>query len=456
MSFSRLAKVRRCAALVLYTSLLVACGSDGSGTTGTTSASNPQDPALDNNIDAPATATVQLQLAVSGNGIVRDGDDAVFCDASGEYCRATRPADSIEQVETAARFGYRLTTLHINAAPTPATTASVVLSADTRIAASFARDTGVNAVSCDAGPDAPPFRSLHLGDSLTAAQCWGNCPAYYVPQSGVPARQSISWYATRMAGNTVAPRIIALGGERSNGTNLYLDRWTDAIAGFDQDNLWTKALRAEAESLDDFAAVVIALGTNDLADFQVGRLGIDDIVNRRIRPLLDWIGNRPVIWMLPHYSHKGLNADGFRLYSTADGIGCSCGNANSVAAGCNLTQALAQCGATPTEHDNVTVMFRTIYQFRRQLFALQDDYPNLQVIDPATLLSQQSNGNYDLFRERRSDTIHLSPQGTEWYAWVHAYAAQLANPACAATPPPTQMSAAEIAMGEALESENSL
>jgi hypothetical protein len=438
--------------LFFAAALLLGCGSGDHGAVDTAAPATQTGTIPENDDQQLHAPTANITITTNEGGYVINDSRSIFCDVEHEFCDTNAALGSIESLTAISRFGHSLKHWQQDGSALEETRSDLLLIADTNvsIAASFQKQEEIANPVCIAPPEAARFRTLHLGDSLTDTQCWGNCRHYYFQLTdSPPLRESVHYYILQLATNAVQPRVISAGGERINGTNLYMDQWSESIKGFNANHLWQTALITEGESLDDFDAVVIALGTNDLVDVDEAHLSIADIVNERIKPLLEWIGNKPVVWLLPHYINNRQDNPGFTTYSTPEGMGCGCNPTDTATAGCQLAQALEQCDLSPQMQNRVKFMFASVNELRQRIYTLQNEYPNLHVIDPATVISQASNGNYDLFQHRR-DAIHFDAQGSEWYAWTHAYAAQLTNPACGDSLAPTSMSPTEIAMGEAL------
>lgn len=390
-----------------------------------------------------------VTLSTNEGGYVINGRYSIFCDVEHEFCDINTAYGSIESLTAISRFGHSFLQWQQNhSIPVEAST-NLQLIADRNVSveASFQKLEEIANPVCIATPEAARFRTLHLGDSLTATQCWGrNCPSPTAINTQAPEREAIQFYETSMANNTDSPRVIAVGGHRINGTNVMQTRASDEAIGFEMDHYWKLRLEQFGESVEDFDAATIALGTNDLNDYIDESVDMEFIFEQRVRPLLQWLGNRPVLWIMPHYSHSSFSHGNLNLYAKPDGLACACADNAPATTECNLATALQQCDATEEETHNTIARFKAIHEFRQRLSDLQNEYSNLYVVDAAQLIAEQSHGNYDLYQQLLRDNLHFSPQGVEWYSWTHAYLAQIANPACNQPTPVWSMGTAEVTM----------
>lgn len=425
---------------ILVAVSLSACGSGGGDSSqGGTPPSQPQ---------------ASFVLSTDEGGYIFDGERTLYCEPDHEFCEKDAIPGSIESLSAVARFGYAFSHWRRNGTGEISTDAELQLITEIseHIAASFQKLDTASVPTCATTDSAPKSRALHLGDSLTANQCWGNCPTLLYDFSLEPTRESVRFYTSTIAGNTLPPRVIAMGGQRITGTNLYFSPPSAAASGFTTDNYWTYFLDGYEEPINDFDIAVIALGSNDLFDLSRGQVTMDFIFESRVKPLLDWIGNMPVIWVLPYYALRDMPLVSFNLYAHEEGFACTCGDNPPAAAQCDLIQSLQQCGASGQEIQQAVTAFKAVHEFRQRLASLQYEYPNLRVADAAELVARHSLGRYDLYQELQSDYLHLSRQGQDWFAWAQAYLAQTSNPACPWTASVWQMGDAETAMAILLNS----
>jgi lysophospholipase L1-like esterase len=222
-----------------------------------------------------------------------------------------------------------------------------------------------------------------------------------------------------------------------------------------EDHYWKQLAAEKNATVDQFDAVVVALGTNDTVDITNG-LDPDFIIEQRARPLLQWLGTKPVYWILPHYARWPTAMQNIRFSSTRDGLDCHCnGTSGHTGTQCNILDEMQACAVDDDLQRQTINTFRAIHALRERLVALQDEYANLIIVDAAQTVASVSNGSNDLYTTMSvtTDTTHFSTQGSEWYAWLHAWLAMHADPGCTMPAlPKWQMNSSEIAMAAQLES----
>jgi len=432
---------------------LILCGC-GNGEHAATAATDPATLTGTQQNSIPSKTTVAITASTNEGGYLTDQNAAMFCDSTNEFCNYLTAYNAIESIKAISRFGYQLVQWQSSATEQTASSVALELIAneDISVQATFEKRTDISAADCSAPVPSKRFRTLHLGDSLTEGQCWKtNCIPQFATDTKESERESIRFYETGMASNADAPRTIAVGGTRINGTNIALSSDGNQPSGFEADNFWQWSLSRHQESPEDFDAVVVGLGTNDIADIFYDVADVDAVFENRVKPLLQWIGGKPIFWILPHYSLKPFANGGINLYAKADGIACSCGDNATATTQCDLVQALNQCNAPADKAGDTVKVFKAVHAFRMRMLELQYEYPNLHVIDAEQLIAERTHGQYDLYQQLKDDKLHFLPQGLEWYAWVHAYLGQSTNTACALPVPHWEMSAAEIAMMSQLE-----
>jgi len=458
MRFSRLPATCWRAVLLLAIAQLYACGSDGqhAGDTATTPTSQLEDNSPNANISVSEPDTFQLALDVSIGGYVINNNVTLFCSEQFSYCNTDVDANSIETLHAVSRFGHTFSgwrssdTTTSDSAVFDAATLDVNITTDTRINASFQSTLTSDAMSADStnwsceNQGAAEFRALHLGDSLTLGPTLVGESSFYVPEP-----KSIAFYEQGAGRHVTAPLVLSMYGLLIAGPrNGSLDQ------PLPQDHYWKQATAQQNTAANQFNAVVIALGSNDATDV-INGLDADFVIEQRVKPLLQWLGNKPVYWILPHYARWPTAMQNIHFSGTQDGLDCGCNSAAAhTGSQCNIVDEMQSCSVDPDMQQQTIAAFRAIHALRERLAALQDEYENLIVIDPAQTIAAASNDQHDLYATMSPtmDTIHFSLQGAEWYAWLHAWLAIHADSNCALTAlPKWQMGTSEIAMAAQLD-----
>jgi len=455
MLFSRLPATCWRAVLLLAIAQLYACGSDAQHTDDAAAAATPTSQlevdSLSANISVSEPDTFQLALDVSSGGYVINDNVTLFCSEQFSYCNTDVDANSIETLHAVSRFGHTFEGWSASDTATPdATTFDVNVAANTSVNASFQSTLTSDAMSADStnwsceNHSASEFRALHLGDSLTLGPMLAGKNGFYMPEP-----KSIEFYEQRAGSHVIAPLVISMYGFLIAGP-----RNGNLEQPLQQDHYWKQAAAKQNATVDQFNAVVVALGSNDATDV-INGLDADFVIEQRVKPLLQWLGNKPVYWILPHYAHWPTAMQNIRFSGTHDGLDCGCnGAAAHTGSQCNIIDEMQSCSVDPGMQQQTIAAFRAIHALRERLAALQDEYENLIVIDPAQTIAAASNDQHDLYATMSptTDTIHFSLQGAEWYAWLHAWLAIHADANCALPAlPKWQMGTSEIAMAAQLD-----
>jgi lysophospholipase L1-like esterase len=427
---------------------LSGCGSEGSGAH---SSENRVDQPSDNDNSQDVTEPVTVKLDVSRGGYVANLSATLYCGDGGSTCETKQRHAYAERLGAIARFGAKFNGWLDS--PSSDSDRSLWVSEDITPQAAFSKVEKTDDIKMyceDTGTAA--FRTLHLGDSLTAGLLLGSANHRLALVSA-----AINYYERKADRNIQDPVIIAAAGIRTSGQIVQKSSpASDSADGLPADHFWQQNLDVLSFTPDDFDAIVVALGSNDLQDMFVG-MSADSVVEQRIRPLLNWLGDRPVYWILPHYGRWPKEMQNIRFSSTSGGIDCRCdGAVLHTSAQCNIVGEMQSCAVDSQLQRKTIDTFRAIHSLREHIAALQDEYTNLIVVDPAEAITTASNDQYDLYATMTPaiDTVHFSPQGAEWYAWLHAWLGMHANSDCTMPGlPKWQMGAAETAMAAELRSD---
>jgi len=397
-------------------------------------------------IDAPHT----LKVSVSGDGYVSDTSGAFNCGSGGNKCSIEGEPGSEVKLIAAAHFGSRMA--QWNDTHTASINHTTLIGEHAVIGATFEKIHEIPdaTLACNQ-PATPNFRALHLGDSLTAG-----FQVRFASDEESPLFNALAEYSARFDPQAAKPVTIAGIARRITGETLGDRASSSEPVPLAENHYWQQQLNARSLSVTDFNVAVVALGSNDVTDIIAG-LSADDVVEQRIRPLLAWLGDRPVYWILPHYSRWPIELRGVQFSATSDGFNCDCKsapgyNSSSPATGCAVRNVLEACNSAPDLIVQTETAFHAVYELRLRLQQLQYEYPNLIVVDPATTIVNASANNYDLYATmaQRFDSIHFSLQATNWFEWLHAYLANHANPTCNLLLEQWQMTEQEHQMGEAV------
>jgi hypothetical protein len=450
MLFSRLPALCGRAFLLLLVAQLYACGSGGQNARATSPASNVDDHPGNTDVSVSEPDIYQLSVDMPDGGYVLDTDVDLLCSEQFSMCSTEVAASTVKTLRATSRFGYVFSGWNISDDPTQVLDIAVI--ENTAVSASFeavpqASDMAADYKnwSCDQDT-AADFRVLHLGDSLTLGPIPGKKFNVFMPEP-----VSISFYEQSAGKRVLEPMILAMHGFLTIGPGN-----GNTGQAFSENNYWKQAAEKRQAEIDDFDGVVVALGSNDITQIINDGLDPDFIVEQRIKPLLQWLGERPVYWILPHYGRWPTAMQNIQFKGTADGLDCSCDSSgNHPSTQCHILDEMQSCAIDESQQKQTIEAFRAIHALRARLAALQDEYANLIVVDPVQTVAAASNGGYDLYATLTPsiDTIHFSLQGAEWYAWLHAWLALHVDTNCNMPPlSKWQMGNAELAMAAQLDS----
>lgn len=451
MLFSRLPPPGRQGLLLLLVLQLYACSSGNGNANTTVPESQVGNPSANINVSISTPDTYALDVDISNGGYVFDTDTDLLCLDQSRGCKRDIDVNEIKTLRAISRFGYEFAGWNISSIQ--AQTLDIAVTQDIDITASF-RPVNTSTTmladyqkwSCNSS-DASNFRALHLGDSLTQ----GPTPGFddqvrdYMPE---PA--SIAFYEQHAGDRIQEPLILATRGYLVAGR---------PEGGLEQEiteeHYWKQEAEKQHFTVEDFDVAVVALGSNDEIQIAFG-LDPDFVIEHRVKPLLQWLGNRQVYWILPHYGYWPRTMQGINFSGKADGLHCACNSrGNPASTQCNIVSEMQVCAVDQALQQRTIDAFRIIHTLRERLAALQDEYDNVIVIDPVQTVAAASNNQHDLYAtiSPQKDTIHFSLQGAEWYAWLHAWLALHADPNCSL--PALQkwrMGPAEVAMAAELDS----
>lgn len=448
MLYSRLPALCRQVVLLLSIAQLHGCGSNGQSNGSSTTPSNQIGDLPQNaDVSTPVPDASVLNLNVSRGGYVINGNVTLLCSEQFSYCETEANVGSIETLHAVSRFGHSFTGWMPSATSREAL--DLIVAGSTEVDAFFQPSMASDAMaanhenwSCQNDSNLT-FRALHLGDSLTLGPALGTDARAYMPE---PA--SIAFYEQQAGSHVSRPLVVSQYGFLVVGFGN-----GDPEQTLQENHHWRQSLKQQGSSIDDFDAVVVALGSNDILQILAG-LDADFVIEQRVKPLLHWIGQKPVYWILPHYARWPAAMQNIRFNGTSEGLNCSCtGGIGHTATQCNIVDEMQSCAVDQALQQKTIEAFRAIHALRARLAELQNDHANLIVVDPAATIAAASNDQHDLYATMLlpADTIHFSLQGSEWFAWLHAWLAMHGNANCALPElPKWQMGTAEAAMAAQL------